>query len=177
VDAFYLGPAKNYYRCDYNYVPKTQAYRILGSMELFPQLCQLPSLTLHQHFHALTDELTEHTAQANSTPKGRCLLKILGTQIDSLLHLPPILDKQRVIADHQREACEAEQRVMDDSPIITIPQITDAPPILLKHNPMAKWILRTTLRLHCRVTRNNTPGLLPVPNVIAPISTIAANTP
>ncbi len=121
VNAFYLGPAKDHYRCNNYYIPKTRAYRILGSTELFPQHCQLPYMTLHQHFHALTDELTEHNAQANSTPKGRRLLKLLGTWIDSLFHPPPILDKQRVIADHQRKAHEAEQKVIDNSPIITIP--------------------------------------------------------
>jgi hypothetical protein len=50
VDAFYLGPAKDHYRCNNYYVPETLAYRILGSTELFPQHCQLPSLTPHQHF-------------------------------------------------------------------------------------------------------------------------------
>jgi hypothetical protein len=176
MDAFYLSPAKDHYRCDNYYIPKTQAYYISGSTELFPQHCQLPSMTPHQHFHALSDELTEHTAQANSTPKGWHLLKLLGTWIDSLLHPPPISDEQRVIADCQCKARKAEQRVIDDTPITTIPQITDAPSILLMHNPMAKWTLRTTPRLHRWVMRNNTPGLLPVLNVIAPIPTNATNT-
>jgi hypothetical protein len=39
-----------------------------------------------------------------------------------------------VIAERQHEACEAEQRVIDDSPIILIPQITDAPPVMLTRN-------------------------------------------
>jgi hypothetical protein len=121
VNAFYLGPAKDHYRCDNYYIPDTRAYHVSGSTELFPQHCQLPSMTPHQHFFALTDELTEHTAQANSTPKGRHLLKLLGTKIESLLHPPHISEKQRVIAERQRKAREAEQRVIDDSPIITIP--------------------------------------------------------
>jgi hypothetical protein len=70
VDAFYLGPAKDHYQCNNYYVPKTKAYRISGSTELFLQHCQLPALTPNQHFRALTDELTEETALANSTPKG-----------------------------------------------------------------------------------------------------------
>ncbi len=73
IDAFYLGPAKDHYRCNKYYIPDTCAYHASGSTELFPQLCQLPSMTPHQHFCALTNELTEHTTQANSTPKGRCL--------------------------------------------------------------------------------------------------------
>jgi hypothetical protein len=78
-------------------------------------------MTLHQHFCVLTDELTEHTAQANSTPKGWRLLKLLGTRIKTLLHPPPISEQQRVIAERQHKAREAEQRVIDDSPIILIP--------------------------------------------------------
>jgi hypothetical protein len=121
VDAFYLGPAKDHYRCDNYYIANTHAYPVSGSMELFLQHCQLPSMTPHQHFCALTNELTEHTAQANSTPKGRRLLKLLGTRIESLLHPPHISEEQRVIAERHHEAREAEQRVIDDSPIITIP--------------------------------------------------------
>jgi hypothetical protein len=62
-------------------------------MELFLQHCQLPALTPHQHLHAFTDELTEHTDEANTTPKGRHLLNILGTWIDNLLTPPPTPDE------------------------------------------------------------------------------------
>jgi hypothetical protein len=177
VDAFYLGPEKDHYKCNNYYIPDTRAYRVSGSMELFPQHCQLPSMTPHQHFCALINELTEHTAQANSTPKGWRLLKLLGTRIESLLPPPHILEEQRVIAERQHKAREAEQRVIDDSPIITIPRITDAPPIMLTRNPAAKRTLQTTPRLHRRVTCNNTPGILPVPNVITPTPTLNATTP
>jgi hypothetical protein len=61
IDAFYLGPAKDHCRCDNYYIPNTCAYHVSGSMELFPQHCQLPSMTPHQYFCALTDELTDHT--------------------------------------------------------------------------------------------------------------------
>jgi hypothetical protein len=77
-------------------------------------------MTPHQHFRVLTDDLTEHTAQANSTPKGRRLHKLLGTRIKTLFHPPPISEGQRVIAERQHKAHEAEQRVIDDSPIIPI---------------------------------------------------------
>jgi hypothetical protein len=79
VDAFYLGPSKDHYQCDHYYIPDTIAYRILGSLELFLQHCQLPALTPHQHLRTLTDELTKHTAEASRTPKGRRSLKLLGT--------------------------------------------------------------------------------------------------
>ena len=121
VDAFYFSPAKNHYRCNHYYISETRAYHISGSTELYPQHCQLPCMTPHQHFHALTDELTEHTAQAISTPKGRQLLKLLGTCIDGLLHPTPISDKQRVNNVCQQKECKAQQRVIDNSPIFTVP--------------------------------------------------------
>jgi hypothetical protein len=65
---FYLRPAQDHYQCDHYYIPETRAYRISGLTELFPQHCQVPALTPHQHLHALTDELTKHTAEANTTP-------------------------------------------------------------------------------------------------------------
>ena len=74
------------------------------------------------------------------TPKGRRLLKLLGTRINPILDPPPILDEQRVRFEEQQAAREAEQRVIDESPIITVPRITDAPPILLTRNPTAKRV-------------------------------------
>jgi hypothetical protein len=50
VDAFYLGPAKDHYRCNNYYVPEMRAYRISGSTKLFQQHCQSSSLTPLQHF-------------------------------------------------------------------------------------------------------------------------------
>jgi hypothetical protein len=91
----------------------------------------LPSLTQHQHFRALTEELTENTDIAGVTLKGRRLLKLLGTGINTILDPPPVSDKQRVILDHQKAAREEEQRVIDESPIVMFLRLTDAPPIKL----------------------------------------------
>jgi hypothetical protein len=121
VDAFYLGPAQDHYQCNYYYIPETRAYRISGSTELFPRHCQVPALTPHQHLRTLIDELTKHTAEANTTPKRIRLLKLLGMWIHDLLTPPPIQDEQRVDKAGQRDAREAEQRVIHDTPIITIP--------------------------------------------------------
>jgi hypothetical protein len=59
--------------------------------------------------------------------------------------------------------------VIIDTPILTIPQITDAPNIMQLRNPTAKRKLKKTARLHRRVTRNNTPGIVPVPTLIEPV--------
>ncbi len=176
VDAFYLGPAKDHYRCDNYYVPETRAYHISGSTELFPQHYQLPSLTPHQHFRALTNELTEHTAQASDFLKGRRLLQLLALRVKNILNPPPVADEQRVEADCQARERETKQRVIAETPILTIPRITDAPPIMLTRNPTAKRVLKTTKRLHRRTTRNNTPGIVPLPVVIHPVPLTNAST-
>ncbi len=171
VDPSYLGPAKDHYRCNNYYIPETRAYRVSRSTELFPQHCQLPSMTPHQQLRALTDKLTKHTAHANNTPKGRRLLKLLSSRIDGLLHPTASTSEPRVNDECQRATHEAEQRVIDDSPIITILRLTDAPPVMITRNPTAKGILRNTPRLHHHITRNNTPGIFPVPNMVPPTPT------
>ena len=63
------------------------------------------------------------------------------------------------------------QRVIDESPIITLPRITDVPPITLTQNPTGKRNLQATPRLHQRVRRNNLPGVGPA-TLIEPIPVI-----
>ena len=175
VDGWYLGPSLDHYRCDKYYIPETRAYRISGSTELFPQHCQLPDMTPHQHFRALTDELTECAHPAGATTKGRRLLNLLRQRIDTILHPPLPIDEQRV--DDERR--EAEQRVIDDAPILTIQRISDAPAIMEARNPTAKRALKNTPRLHRRVTRNNTPGILPItqPDDNTPVRRSTRNMP
>jgi hypothetical protein len=109
-----------------------------GSTELFPQHCQLPNLTPHQHLRALTDELAEATELASNTPKGKQLLKYLAQKIDDLMHPTSPNKEQRVASTDRLVACREEQRVIDESPIITIPQISNLPTIMKTNNPTAK---------------------------------------
>jgi hypothetical protein len=69
VDAWYLGPLQDHYRCDFYYIPEMRAYRISGSSELFPQHCQLPDMMLHQHLQELTNELNKMAVGVPDTPK------------------------------------------------------------------------------------------------------------
>jgi hypothetical protein len=163
VDVWYLGPSMDHYQCDIYYIPKTPAYRILGLTKLFPQHCQLPDLNPHQHLRALTNELTDLAPPANATPKGTRLLRFLQIRIQAILKPPPIVE-QRV--DDDAIPREEEQKVSDDTPILTIPLITEAPGIMQSCNPTAKRTSKNTSRLHQRVTRNNTPGIMPVSPVL-----------
>ena len=149
------------------YIPETRGYRVSGSMELFPQHCQLPDMTPHQHFRALTDDQMADTDHTSTTPKGRRILQLLKDRITGLLNPLPTEEEQRVSDTSLRET---EQRVIDDSPILTVPRIMDAMGIMESRNPTAKRRLKSTPRIHChrRVTRNNIPGIVADP--IAPHS-------
>jgi hypothetical protein len=61
--------------------------------------------------------------------------------------------------------------VIDETPILTVLRITNAPPIMKAQNPTAKRVLKNTPRLHQQQTRNNTPGTVPAiqrVNIIEP---------
>ena len=167
VDGWYLGPSQDHYRCDIYYIPETRGYRVSGSTELFPQHCQLPDMSPHQHFRALVDELSDDTGRQSLTPKGRRILNLLRDRIIGLLAPPPTPEEQRVASEEQRVTenirREREQQLVDDSPIISLPRITDAPGIMNSRNPTAKRTLKTTPRVHRRQTRHNTPGIVAPP--------------
>jgi hypothetical protein len=89
----------------------------------------------------------------------------LGKKIESLLNTIPVVNKQRVTEATQLQVQAEEQRVMDDTPIITIPCITDLPTIMQTRNPSAKRALKGTKCFHRHITRNNTPDIMPVPAI------------
>ena len=124
VDGWYLGPSLDHYRCALFYISETRAYRISGLAELFPQHCQLPNMSPHQHFHALTDKLAESTAIACLTAKGWCLLRVLQSNIAKILNPPPSTATPRTeqrMGDSQRRVTEKQQWVIDETPILAIP--------------------------------------------------------
>jgi hypothetical protein len=136
---------------------------------LFPQHCQLPDMTPYQHLQELTNGLNKTAIGVPVTPKQRRLLQQLEQGIKKLLAPPPNLDEQRVQEERTQAVREDKQRVINDTPIVTIPQITDVPKIMQSRNPTAKRALKKTARLHRQVTRNNTPGIVPVPTLIEPV--------
>jgi hypothetical protein len=94
----------------------------------------MPNMTLHQHFHALTNELAESTANASATKKGQWLIKVLQSKIEDILHPPALATTLQA----KQSVREEEHRVFDETPILTIPQITDTPLIMQAQNLTAK---------------------------------------
>jgi hypothetical protein len=79
--------------------------------------------------------LAEAVDNANATPAGKRLVKALQRKIEQALNPNIVQDEQRVREDEQRVARENQQRVLDNTPILTIPRITDAPAIMQSCNP------------------------------------------
>ena len=59
IDAWYCGPAMDHYRNMIFFVPETQAYHTSASFDLFPQHCQLPTLSEQQHNETVATEWLE----------------------------------------------------------------------------------------------------------------------
>jgi hypothetical protein len=78
-----------------------------------------------QHFRALTEELAKVVDNKNGTLMGQRLIKNLQAKIKEALQLPNVQKEQRVWEQEQRVMREQEQKVIDDTPILTIPCITN----------------------------------------------------
>ncbi len=99
--------------------------------------------------------MAEVVDKANATPAGKRLIKGLQRKLQQAL-------SPQIIQDEQRVERENQQRVLDITPILTIPRITDVPGIMQSRNPTAKWMLKETPQLHRHVMQNNTPGGVPM---------------
>ncbi len=93
-------------------------------------------MTSDQHFCALTDKLANETATENKTPTGRRLIKLLQSRIKQIVEPSPGITEQEAKEQEQRVRIQ-QQRVIDETPILTVPCITNAPPIMKSQNPTA----------------------------------------
>ena len=176
VDAWYLGPSLDHYRCCHYFVPETRAYRISGSAELFPQHCQVPCLTTSEHLQGLTTEVVDTLSRLTPMKQQQVLTSLKAklvaqqdtppsaSQVTNPLHewLLPANDPQlapRPVLNTPLPVERVQQTVQQRVPMLR--RITDAPPIMAAPNPTNKRLLKATPRSHVRLTRNNTPGSVP----------------
>jgi hypothetical protein len=138
--------------------PGLIAYR--GPLNYSRNIATFQTCPLTKIFCALTDELAHETATANKTPTGRRLIKLLQSKITEILEPTPVPPAQKTQGQEQRVR-ELQQLELDEAPILTIPRILNAPPIMKARNPTAKLVLKNTPHLHRLQTRNNTPGAVP----------------
>ena len=85
LDAWYLGPSKDHYRCHIYYVPETKGYRVSGSAELFPQHCREPTYSPDSHVNEVSAELQETMATVGQKSRTVNVLKLLAQHLEAYL--------------------------------------------------------------------------------------------
>ena len=85
VDHWYCGPAFDHYRNMRFYVPETRAYCTSASYNLFPQHCQLPTLTNQQHNKKVAQEWIESIQRLKNKPK-KAAIKDLKRAIETIIN-------------------------------------------------------------------------------------------
>ncbi|KAL7503761.1 hypothetical protein ACHAXN_001695, partial [Cyclotella atomus] len=143
TDAWYIGPAHNHYRSYEFYVPETRAYRTSASAHFFPTYCELPNESpieaAARTAAELLVELQQHRGSTDpvSLSRHQKAMKIINDIYKSTTSQPPRVE----------EKGQQSPRVEPT----------------LSSNPTAPRVVKSTKRLHNRVTRNNTPGLATLP--------------
>ena len=166
LDAWFLGPSRDHYRCHLYFVPETSGYRVSGSAELFPQHCVAPTFSPESHVNELVDEIRTTLPTLTRHARTLATLRILAQQLDSYVTGTPIVPPANNPPADQRVP-PAEQRVTptnrsEQQRVITpLQRATPAPSPFIANDPTGQRALRTTKRVHVRKTRANTPRLLP----------------
>ena len=133
LDCWYVGPAWDHYRGIHFQIPSTGSYRISAQYKLYPTHVQIPRETLMDRAANISGSLT--------------------TAIQNILKEPTLntgrhgqaLEKLARIFDNATENLETQQQ--------NIAQTSSTPTTCAN--------IRATPRVHARVTRNNTPGIIP----------------
>ena len=166
LDAWYLGPSKDHYRCHIYYVPETKGYRVSGSAELFPQHCREPTYSPDSHVKELSAELQENMATVGRKSRTVNVLKLLARHLEAYLTgAPPPAPEQRVNDRLEQRVTKASIPTM--TPLPEIQRVSDAPPTMVANNPTSKRIMQKKTRTHQQATRRNTPGALP--HIVRPL--------
>ena len=158
IDAWYLGPSKDHYRCAIFYVPETRAYRISGTAEFYPQHCQVPSFTPSAHVKELQQELAETMRKLEPATRRKLFTRLTTA-------LAPLLTRQVQRVGATPAQAEPEQRVTPAVQRVeqhAIQRVSVAPRVTTSATHTTKRKLRTKKRTHRRQTRNNTPGAVPL---------------
>jgi hypothetical protein len=117
------------------FAPKTQAYRISGSAELFPQHCQVPYMTAKDQLKVVTEEMITTLTKLTATKQWQILTEVHAKLADDALQpcgpaflTSPCHAWMLPDDDHQRAPQEAHmpvlQRVAPETPT---PHVNPAP--------------------------------------------------
>jgi hypothetical protein len=138
IDAWYIGPAKQHYRCYSFYLPSTGGTRTSGQATFYPQHCAVPIETRMDETRRIAEQLVQ--------------------AVKRLQHEQTAHPGRHTAALHKLAS------IFKDStgPIERVA----VPTTQTSTNPTATANIRTAPRTHDRVTRNNQPRT--VPTILAP---------
>jgi hypothetical protein len=184
-----MDPSLDHYQC-YHYFPETRTYQILGSANLFPQHCQVPSLTSTGHLQGLTDKMIVKLSASTPGKQSRVLNLVwskpaaqdLPPSPQVLTHplhkwMLPAKDPQcfprheAITPYKQRVGIAPEEQRVSAPAIQPLCRITNAPLIMAAPNPTMKQNLKRIKHTHSRVTCNN------IPRSVPPITCIVSQCP
>ena len=133
LDAWYVGPAYDHYRCWKFFIRSTGGYRISGQANFYPQHCQLPIEKPWDEIKRVAMDLRDAIMKMKEAKE-----KKPRRQIEALQKLSDIFN-----VDLEKE----EQQYMREN--------------FSSSAPTSKKAVRAAPRVHGRVTRNNKPGIIP----------------
>ena len=146
VDAWYLHPSNDHYRCNKFYVPETRAYRTSGSAEYYPQHCSNPNFSPAEHIKELKEEITATIKDAERTPSNKKLMRALKEKITNFLDGRV----QRVATEGDHDTGGQLPTSGDPIPEPSFQRVTKSPKVTTSTNPTAPRVLKTTKRTHRR---------------------------
>ena len=133
LECWYVGPAWDHYRGMHFQIPSIEGYRTSAQYKLYPTHVQIP----------------------RETPMDRAV-KIAGTLTTAIQN---ILKEPTINTGRQSQALEQLEKISDNA--------TENPETQVYHKaqtsptPTMRANIRATPRVHARVTRNITPGIIP----------------
>lgn len=121
-DVWYVGPAREHYRCYQFYHPETKGTRIGGTAKFFPQYCQLPCIS--------SADRAEELIAALCNPAPRAPLAPLSTKhLDALKQLAIFF----CIATTNKKAQERTMHPFGESSNPTDPRVVASTPRIATH--------------------------------------------
>ena len=135
LDCWYVGPAWDHYRGMNFQIPSTGGYKTSAQYKLYPTHVQIP----------------------RETPMDRAV-KIVGTLTTDIQNL---LKKPTINTGRHGQSLEQIAKIFDNATENLETQLHHKAQTSL--TPTTRANMRATPRIHARVTRNNTPGIIPTP--------------
>eukprot|EP00970_Alexandrium_tamarense_P017799 scaffold11398_cov137-Alexandrium_tamarense.AAC.1 len=152
TDGFYVGPAKQHYRCYRFYTPETGGYRTSAKATFYPSHCRMPTETALDRLGHTAVKLTNILAKLSTQPT------IASRHLTALKQLTDIFADMTKQQKHITEG--TIQRVSDQGRHKQQQRVEEEVQPTTSTNPTRKNNIIKLKLNHLRHTRRNTPNVL-----------------